>query len=516
MFKRKKRFIFAKIILMKRLFILLILAVETALSYSAITYRNPILPYDYSDPDVCRVGNMYLMTSSSFNNIPGLQILLSEDLVHWDIVDAALPYCLPGFEPGKGTKVLGNFVWAPSIRTHADTLYIYYGDPDRGIYCVRAALPQPLTRERFPLHWEEAVLVMPAKGYIDACPFWDEDGRCYLVHGVAGSRRGVKSVLMMAELTADGLGVKVPSRIIFDGHEEHETSEGPKLYKKDGYYYIFHPAGGVEFGWQVVQRSRNIYGPYELQVVLRQGETAINGPHQGAYVETPQGEGWFFHFQDVGIAGRIVHLQPVRWENGWPVMGNNGEPVLTWGDEMQGDTWSHFAHRDEFDSMILGLDWQWAGGYQNPTWYFCDAAHSRLRLYSFPKGKELMENMLLQKIPYAAFTATCRVRFTPNQSPKLVGVEEAGLVVFGRKTFLLPARPGGWMYLRLEMDAQQHGQFFTSEDGEHWQTYGEPFRAVEGKWTGVQVGLYCTREDTRINDSGYLDVDWFEITTPNP
>lgn len=493
---------------MRKLSLLFLLLLSMHLS--AISYTNPILPYDYSDPDVCRVGERYLMTSSSFNNIPGLQILESRDLVHWTIVDAALPYRLPGYE--QGCKVLGNFVWAPSIRQHNDTLYIYYGDPDRGIYCVRSYLPQ--RDELFPLPWEEPVLVMPGKGFIDPCPLWDEDGRCYLVHGVAGSRMGLKSVLMMAELTGDGLQVKVPSRIIFDGHEEHPTCEGPKLYKRDGYYYIMHPAGGVEFGWQVVQRSKHIYGPYELKVVLQQGKTHINGPHQGGYIETPEGEGYFIHFQDVGIAGRIVHMQPVSWKNGWPVMGNQGEPVPGMNNARSPKTpsWADMARRDEFDNPALALDWQWAGGYVHPAWYYCDAARSMLRLYTYPEGEELMENMLLQKIPATSFVATCRVRFTPNSNPKLRGTEEAGMIVFGRKSFRLPAPAGQWTYLRLEMNNQQVGQFYTSKDGKHWQKEGEAFQAIEGKWIGAQVGLYSTRQDNKINDSGYLDVDWFEIT----
>lgn len=502
---------------------LLTLLLLCATCAAAITYTNPILPYDYSDPDVCRVGDTYVMTSSSFNNIPGLQILTSRDLVSWDIVDAALPYRLPGYEPG--CKVLGNFVWAPAIRLHHDTLYIYYGDPDRGIYCVRRPVD---VHDALSIaqqgQWLEPVLVMPAKGFIDPCPLWDEDGRCYLVHGCAGSRRGVKSVLYMAELTPDGLGVKVPSRIIFDGHEEHPTCEGPKLYKRDGYYYIMHPAGGVEFGWQVVQRSRHIYGPYELKVVLRQGKTSVNGPHQGGWIEDEEGNNWFVHFQDVGVAGRIVHLQPVTWQDGWPVMGNKGEPVLNYTSKTSktsktsttstttdAPSWAHMAHRDEFDAPTLGLDWQWAGGYVNPSWYFCDAAHSRLRLYSYPMGEELMENMLLQKIPYAAFTATCRVRFTPNTNPKLQGHEEAGMIVFGRKSYRLPVEAGDWCYLQLRMTADQKGQFYTSRDGRKWKAQGEPFQAVEGKWIGAQVGLYCTRQDRKINDSGYMDVDWFEI-----
>lgn len=479
-------------------------------------YTNPILPYDYSDPDVCRVGGTYLMTSSSFNNVPGLQILASKDLVHWEIVDAAIRYQLPGYE--EGDKVTGNFVWAPAIREHDERLYIYYGDPDRGIYCIRS---KKLSVERleirdFPLEWEEPVLVVKAKGYIDPCPLWDEDGRVWLSHGVAGSRFGLKSVLMMAELNADGLSVKVPSRIIFDGHEQHPTCEGTKLYKRNGYYYLMHPAGGVATGWQVVQRSKNIYGPYELKITLAQGKTAINGPHQGAWVETPEGENWFFHFQDVGVAGRIVHLQPVKWVNDWPEMGYKGEPVLKYNNPKQGEcTYANFAHRDDFDKGELGLDWQFAGGRILPQWFFCNAADSFLRLYSAPREEDdFMPNMLLQKIPAVAFTATVRVRFVPNKDKKMAGAEQAGMIVSGKtKSFTLQAPvTNEWCYLRLQMDANQQGQFYTSTDGNKWTQSGELFQAVEGHWIGAQVGMYCTRDNRKFNDAGWMDVDWFEIT----
>ena len=493
---------------MKKLFLLYLMMAWSLMMTAAVSYTNPILPYDYSDPDVCRVGTTYLMTSSSFNNVPGLQILASKDLVHWEIVDAAIRYRLPGYQDGD--KLTGNFVWAPSIREHDGNLYIFYGDPDRGIYCVRADISKGLL---FPLVWEDPVLVVEAKGYIDPCPLWDEDGRVWLCHGVAGSRFGLKTVLMMAELNADALSVKVPSRIIFDGHTEHPTCEGPKLYKRNGYYYIMHPAGGVPTGWQVVQRSKNIYGPYELRITLAQGKTDINGPHQGAWVETPEGESWFFHFQDVGVAGRIVHLQPVRWVEDWPEMGNNGEPVKTYGKPKKSDkTYTNFARRDEFDKMELGLDWQFAGGMVKPQWYFCDAANSRLRLYSAPRTEEMVPNMLLQKIPAVAFTATARVRFAPHKDIKMQGAEQAGMVVFGRKTFTLNVPvTEEWVYLRLKMDANQQGQFYTSTDGKRWTKSGEAFQAVEGHWIGAQVGLFCTRDNRKFNDAGWMDVDWFEI-----
>lgn len=488
------------------------------------SFTNPILPYDYSDPDVCRVGDTYLMTSSSFNNVPGLQILASKDLVHWQIVDAAIRYRLPGYE--EGDRLTGNFVWAPAIREHDGRIYIYYGDPDRGIYCIRSkpfTSPtcgepvEPLSPSSFPLDWEEPVLVMAAKGYIDPCPLWDEDGRVWLSHGVAGSRFGLKSVLLMAELNADGLSVKTPSRIIFDGHAEHPTCEGTKLYRRNGYYYLMHPAGGVSTGWQVVQRSKNIYGPYELQITLAQGKTDINGPHQGAWVETTDNEHWFIHFQDVGVAGRIVHMQPVKWVNDWPVMGNNGEPVARYGKPNNAaPAYANFAHRDEFNQPQLALDWQFAGGQVKPQWFFCDADNSKLRLYSAPCTDELMPNMLLQKIPAVAFTATARMRFAPHKDKKMEGAEQAGMVVFGRKSFTLEVPvTDEWCYLRLVMDNHQKGQFYTSLDGKKWTKAGERFQAVEGHWIGAQVGLYCSRDNRKFNDSGWLDVDWFEIELYN-
>lgn len=513
---------------MKRLYVFLmaIIAFLGAACAAVPSYTNPILPYDYSDPDVCRVGDTYLMTSSSFNNVPGLQILASKDLVHWEIVDAAIRYQLPGYK--EGDKVAGNFVWAPAIREHDGRIWIYYGDPDRGIYCIRSkpfnsplstSFNYKLSTINFPMEWESPVLVIPAKGYIDPCPLWDEDGRVWLSHGVAGSRFGLKSVLMMAELTADGLSLKTPSRIIFDGHEEHPTSEGTKLYKRNSYYYIMHPAGGVATGWQVVQRSKNIYGPYELKVTLAQGATDINAPHQGGWIETPEGEGFFIHFQDVGVAGRIVHMQPLKWENDWPVMGNNGEPVLkykgTKNKVQREPSWANFVRRDEFDSTELALDWQWSGGRVLPQWYFCDAANSRLRLYSAPREEDdWMPNLLLQKIPAVAFTATTRVRFTPNAHKKMQGAEQAGMIVTGRKASFPLQVPvtNEWVYLRVKMSDTQRGQFYTSTDGKHWTKAGEEFQAVEGHWIGAQVGLFCSRDTRKHNDAGWLDVDWFEIT----
>lgn len=423
-------------------------------------YVNPVLNADYSDPDVCRVGDDFYMTSSSFACFPGLQILHSTDLVNWEIIGAALTdYPGPGWSDSRPWETLsqqldkpyddtpdshawrtvpqhGNGVWAPAIRYHEGFFYIYCGDPDRGVFMVRTDDPRG--------RWEDPVWVVKAKGYIDPCPFWDEDGKAYLSHGCAGSRAGIKSVLFVAPMSPDGTRLLGPSRIVYDGHETQPTIEGTKFYKRNGYYYIFSPAGGVPTGWQVVLRSRSPWGPYEEKVVMAEGKSGVNGPHQGAWIETPAGEHWFMHFQDKDAYGRVVHLQPMEWtEEGWPVIGIDkdgdgvGEPVMKYGKPALASSGVFQpAESDDFVSTELGLQWQWHG-VPSPYWYYLNpSANGTLRLYTVDQAEGWRNlgdspNLLLQKTPADSFTATAKVRFVPNPQLKEKG-ESCGLVLMGQ------------------------------------------------------------------------------------
>ena len=403
-------------------------------------YQNPVIDADYSDPDVCRVGNDYYMTASSFNCFPGLQILHSTDLVNWELIGHALDDDYPVLPEYQGTELdwhkkvqHGNYVWAPSIRYHDGWFYIYCGDPDQGLFMTRTQDPRGT--------WEPVVWVKKGKGLIDCCPLWDEDGKAYISHGCAGSRAGVKSVLFVAPMSPDGTRVIGPSRIVYDGHEDQPTIEGTKFYKRNGYYYIMSPAGGVKYGWQVELRSRSPYGPYEEYVGLAQGKSHVNGPHQGAWVDTQNGEDWFLHFQDKHAYGRVVHLQPAHWADDWLVIGDDrdgdgcGDAVARWKKpNLPSSGEFQPMESDEFDQTELGLQWQWQGPWSH-YWYFCDAAKSRLRLYGvqMPEGARSLfdcPNLLLQKLPTENFTATARVQFIPNPSYKQRG-ENAGLILQG-------------------------------------------------------------------------------------
>jgi beta-xylosidase len=522
------------------------------------TYKNPILHADYSDPDVVRVGNDYYMTASSFNRIPGLPILHSRDLVNWRLIGYALKEQPPTerfdkVQPGGG-------VWAPSIRYHQGEFYIYYPDPDEGIYMVKAkdaAGP-----------WSKPHMVKKVKGWIDPCPFWDDDGNAYLLNGVAASRSGIKSVLILNRMSKDGKNLLDDGAIIFDGHDAHPTVEGPKMYKKNGYYYILAPAGGVGQGWQLALRSKHINGPYELKKVLEQGTTNINGPHQGGLVETPNGESWFIHFQDKDAYGRVVHLNPVFWKNNWPLMGVDkdgngvGEPVTTFKKPTVAKQLIQTpVENDEFDTNSLGLQWQWNANRQPNFAMPAGVNYGFLRLFNLPlpQGANnlwLVPNVIAQKFPAPNFTATTKLTFTPRALQEEVGLiitgldyatisvrnTENGLVL--QQTSCTDAEKGtapvvhatqtlstNTIYFRVKVaqilpqgiidsslikgENSNWGNaactFSYSTDGIHFTTFGKAFGAKKGKWIGATVGLYATRKGNTY-ENGYADIDWFRIT----
>jgi len=506
------------------------------------TYKNPVLYADYSDPDVIRVGDDFYLTSSSFNAVPGLQILHSKDLVNWTIIGAVFQaqpplarYAVPQH---------GNGVWAPAIRYHNQEFYIYYPDPDLGIFVTKAKNPAG--------PWSAPVCVKQASGWIDPCPLWDEDGKAYLVHGFAGSRAGIKTILCVSPMSADGQRLIGPDALVFDGHKDQPTLEGPKFYKRNGYYYIFAPAGGVPTGWQLVLRSRNVYGPYEEKIVMDQGSTTVNGPHQGAWVNTNTGEDWFLHFQDQGAYGRVVHLEPMVWKNDWPVIGEDpdgdgkGQPVRTYRKpriKAPVQPLATPATSDEFTSHTLGLQWQWHANPQD-YWAYLNGPQGYLRLYSVqqPEGtKNLWQapNLLLQKLPAETFTVTTKLTFTPRVEGEKIGLLIMGMDyaylsatrIDGRLHFsqsicrsadqLAPEigtpeaevrapQSGEPIYLRVAVRAGAKCQFSYSFDGKTFTQAGTEFQAREGKWIGAKVGLFCTRP-TKFNDAGSADVDWFRI-----
>jgi len=501
------------------------------------TYKNPIINADYSDPDAMRVGDDYYLVSSSFNQIPGLPILHSKDLVNWTIIGHAL-HQQPPIENFNKVQH-GNGVWAPSIRYHNNEFYIYYPDPDFGIYLTKA--------KNILGPWTAPVLIQAGKGLIDPCPLWDNNGKVYLAHALAGSRAGTKSVILIKELNAAGDKVISDGVLVYDGHELDATIEGPKMYKRNNYYYIFAPAGGVATGWQTILRSKNIYGPYERKVVLEQGTSTTNGPHQGAWVQTQTGEDWFIHFQDKDAYGRVVHLQPMKWVNDWPVMGtdkdNNGigEPVIVYKKPNVGKKYTAITPQesDEFNDSKIGLQWQWHAN-TKLGWAFCYPSKGVIRFNSILKpdtAKSLWDipNILTQKFPAEEFIATAKFLFTPKTNGEkfglaVLGMSYANIAVTKRAdgiylsyTKCIDAEhgkpeveteitkiSGGDFYFKLEVTKAAVCTFSYSSDGKIFTDILENFKATPGKWIGAAMGFFCTRTQV-INDAGFAEVDWFRV-----
>lgn len=507
------------------------------------TFVNPVLHADYSDPDVIRVGEDFYMTASSFGHIPGLPILHSKDLVNWRLINHAIRRMdLPGYDKPQH----GNGVWAPSIRYHAGKYWVFYGDPDVGIFMTTAEDP---AGEWSPLH-----LVQEGKGLIDTCPFWDEDGQAYLVHAYANSRCGIKHKLRVCRMSTDGKRLLDEGVIVCDGTQDHPTLEGPKLYKRSGYYYIFAPAGGVATGWQTVFRSRSVFGPYEDKIVLHQGDSSVNGPHQGGWVELESGESWFLHFQDKGPYGRIVHLQPVRWVDDWPLMGEDGngdgigEPEMRWNKPNVGSEYpiETPATSDEFNGNGLGPQWQWQANPQE-SWYRLGAKPSHLRLCSIRPPQDARSlyaapQLLMQKFPAPAFEATAKLDVAG-----MAAGDRAGLVVFGCSYAYLGVgrfengdgefsmavvlsvgdkegerelwrdklvMTGETLYLRVTVvDGARCSFAYSTNGGVFFRSAETPdFEAQKGQWVGAKTGLFAIGGDIAATSGGYVDADWFRVT----
>ena len=512
-------------------------------------YRNPVLHADYSDPDVCAVGEDYFLTASSFNCTPGLPILHSKDLVNWKIVNYALKKVEPVEYYNEARH--GKGVWAPSIRFHEGVFYMYWGDPDFGIFMVK-------TRDPYG-EWDKPVLVKAGKGMIDPCPLWDDDGRVYLAHAWAGSRAKFNSVLTVCELNKEGTKVISDPVLVFDGNDGvNHTIEGAKFYKRNGFYYLFAPVGGVVSGWQLVMRSKNVYGPYEPRIVMAQGKTDINGPHQGGWVDTPAGESWFLHFQDKGAYGRVLHLNPMKWVNDWPVIGVDkdgdgcGDPVSRYRKPKTDKTYpiETPVESDEFDTRKLGLQWEWHANYQDVFGFTTNMGYVRIYGHELsPHFKNFWEvpNLLMQKFPAEEFTATAKLKVSAKDDGQLSGLiimgwdyswigvekqeekfllkqavckdaEQGNLEQVSTLAVLGPSRKfeAGLfpnyereIYIRVHVGKGAYCRFSYSLDGKKFTEAGTLFKARQGKWIGAKVGMFSVTPHGK--ERGWLDVDWFRV-----
>lgn len=518
------------------------------------SYSNMILYADYADPDVIRVGDTFYMVTSTFHLSPGLTLLESKDLVNWSFVGHAVEDMgkLSGAFSFNAMSGYQAGIWAPSLRYHEGMFYIHVGGPKIGLIVCKAHDihgPWSVQRMSFPKPWEGTKL-------IDCCPLWDDDGKAYFA--AAEPRKTPDGVwsnyrIHLFQMDADGRRLLDNGVVIHGGH----TTEAVKLYKHDGYYYVFYsenPADEAGVRTQYAARSRNIYGPYERRKLIHShGPEADRSPNQGGLVEASDGSWWFLcHGMGRGAGsavGRYLMLLPVTWQEGWPVIGIDqdgdgvGEMVWRHRKPVQGEEITFPCSDDEFDGSELGPQWQWNHQDRKDSWSLT-ARPGFLRLTACkpvaPGGFYRACNTLTQRLMGESGVATIKLDVSQTADGQY-----AGMCLFAAPSLLLGIyqergkRFLRYQYTRLELSYNPHStayddnffcedvlsldsgiqnlylrmeynknraQLSYSTDGETFIRVAEPMEFSFFAWRGGRVGMFSFNE---YRDGGNADFDWF-------
>ncbi|MDE6668019.1 MAG: glycoside hydrolase 43 family protein [Clostridia bacterium] len=490
-------------------------------------YENPVLLSDYSDPDVIRVGDDYYMVASSFNHVPGVPVLHSKNLVEWELINHVIGE-LP-FE--KFNKVChGHGAWAPSIRYHNGKFYCLIPFPDEGIFVAETTDPYG--------KWSLLRPLLTGAGYEDPCPIW-ADGKCYVVFAFVKSRIGFNSRLAVFEADEDLKERTTDYKVIYDGRDISPKIEGPKFYKHGDYYYILAPAGGVKTGWQVALRSKTIYGNWETKIIMVQGDSPVNGPHQGALIDLDDnGEKWaFMHFQDMGPYGRVVHLQPAVWDNDWVICGvwqhdgMAGAPVEGGDYPVDFETGAKIDPSDEFEGDKLSLIWQTPANRKAEWFTFKRGLKLNCCYFEKPALSDLPQ-LVMQKVQYKNFAVNCKCKLNLVNDG-----DEVGFTVFGRSyAYVCVVRRGGQNFLEIrkgtiggeedetlaksqpydegsvtfkisaKYEAPNRLSYKFSFGG---SAFTHKFYAERGVWTGAKIGIYARGEE---GSKGSATFKYFRVT----
>ncbi len=341
-------------------------------------YQNPVVRADFPDPDVIRVGDTYYMVSTTMHHFPGATILKSQDMVNWEYCAHPLAQLADNdrYNLLNDKNAYAAGMWACSMKYHNGKFYILINGNDTGGWLLTTTNPEGT--------WQQKKL---ARGYYDPGMLFD-NGKVYIACGI--------DEIKVCELD-ENFNFKKEKTVV----KRSGGLEGCHFYKKGDYYYIYATYGGWPSG-QVVFRSKDVFGEYEEKMLV---EKFIDGKpntiHQGALIEDTQGKWWTIMQQDLGCLGRFPNLQPVRWTDDWPVVGNNGVPYDTYTKPHgEGDiSIKSLPTTDVFRNYPLGQQWEWNHNPDNSAWsLFERPGWLRLKTSNVVTRLTQARNMLTQRI----------------------------------------------------------------------------------------------------------------------
>lgn len=481
------------------------------------TFTNPVIMADFPDPDVIRVKDTYYMLATTMFTFPGVPLLQSHDLVNWSYcvnivkhMDGSPCYDL------DGCNRYGHGQWAGSLRYHDGLFYVLFNTLNEGAFlCTAADAAGPWKIRRL------------GRGFHDCGLLFDDNGKIYVASGY--------NKLYMTELRADFSPAGKDS-LVFTG-DLRPGLEGTHVYRLNGYYYLYCTYGGAA-GFQVALRSRSIWGPYEERVVIRETDRGnVNfGIHQGALIQTQTGQWWTMLFIDMGPFGRFPSLQPVTWQDGWPVAGVNGGAVVRYKKPDVGRTYpvTFLPTSDEFNEDTLGMQWSWNHN-GDPSHWSLTVRPGWLRLSTAAPVVDLpaARNTLTQRIVGNYDQTIPTLATTCMDVSRMRAGEVAGLCVFQDPYAYIGVRQtvaGRWLvmvnngttvdsvpvrqdmvYLRTEAsNASRKAVFEYSFDNVRFTPLGDEL-AMRFSLKIFTGNKFCLFNYTTQETGGSVDFDWFHM-----
>lgn len=487
------------------------------------TYTNPVMPADVSDLDAIRVGADFYAISSTFQYSPGMAILHSRDLVHWAIVSHVVDD-VSAISPQMNWDTMeraGRGIWAGAIRFHQGHFYVYFGTPDEGILMSSAPI---ITGP-----WTPVRRVLADSGWDDPCPFWDDDGRAYLVvtRYKADPTTGKAYNIHLFQMNAAGDSVESASDAII---HQSRGSEANKLYKIKGTYFHFFSEVQPEGRVPMMERAASLKGPWEIHQLMHVNRRLDKEPNQGGLVQLEDGRWYFVTHQGTGDwEGRAGVLLPVTWIAGWPIpgsIGKDGIGTMLWTADapLPQVSSAGLVASDNFTEHALKPQWEWDYQPRQGSWSL-ERKPAALRLQAYgllhPDDLRTAPNVVTQRAlrtqnnvvtvklslngmadgqhaGLAHFAQTCaEIEIVQASGVRRLYLVDGGVTTDG------PILRGSILWLRSRWGSDGQSQFSYSEDGTVFTPIGNLYQLTWGHYRGDRVALFTFNNVQR---KGFVDV----------